>query len=44
MIHSTATVPVNPEDERPLTRAQGYQAALLSTLKRTRELLAEGRL
>jgi hypothetical protein len=37
MIYSTATVPVNTEGER-------LQKRVLSTLKRTRELLAEGKL
>ncbi|MEN2976029.1 hypothetical protein P7L78_16240 [Tistrella bauzanensis] len=55
MIYSTATVPVNPEGDIRLTREQaeqqqfdsedkGYRSALLSTLRRTRELLAVGRL
>ena len=48
MIYSTAIVPVNPEGATP-EQAQfdsdmRYKAALLSTLRRTRELIAEGKL
>ncbi|KYF81879.1 hypothetical protein BE11_14695 [Sorangium cellulosum] len=40
-------LPVNPEEQAEqewMNGDTGYKGALLSTLKRTRELLAEGRL
>jgi hypothetical protein len=39
MIYATATVPVNPEGEAPLTRAEAWVGLVL----KARELLAEGR-
>lgn len=41
MIHSTATVPVNPEGERPLTRNQVWQALVLKA-RDARQFLPPG--
>ncbi|WP_369915318.1 AtaL-like protein [Xanthomonas sp. NCPPB 3005] len=41
MIYSTATVPVNPPGERPLTRAQAWQGLLLKA-RDARLFLPEG--